>query len=162
MSVGGTRSAMQNCNAATAVIHMEYSLAKGKIISSVQDEESSWGKFNHKMMLSTFHLRFILRNECYSFNVSKWYLIDPIWSKWCMSLDLLAHVLCACIFKDERVIVYKWVSVVMCEVASVLQSKSIKLLRDVATGPILSLTKDHMSTFPGLWWYPMIQMQELL
>ena len=41
-----------------------------------------------------------------------------------MSLDLLVHALCACIFKGERVIVYKWLSVVhlvMHEVAIVLQ-----------------------------------------
>ena len=49
--------------------------------------------------------------------------------------------------QNERVIVYRWVSVVhlvMCEVAIVLQSKSIKLFRDVATGPNVSLTTDHM------------------
>ena len=41
----------------------------------------------------------------------------------------------------------KWLSVVhmvMCEVAIVLHSKSIKLFRDAATGPNLSLTTDHM------------------
>ena len=32
----------------------------------------------------------------------------------------------------------------MCEAAIVLQSKSIKLFSDVATGPNLSLTTDHM------------------
>ena len=75
-------------------------------------------------------------------------LIDPIKSKWCVSLDLLACMPYACASsKGERVIVYKWLSVVhlvMCEVAIVLQSKSIKLFRDVATGPNLSLTTDHM------------------
>ena len=42
---------------------------------------------------------------------------------------------------------YKWVSVVhrvMREAAIVLQSKSIKLFRYVATGPDLSLTAGHM------------------
>ena len=42
-----------------------------------------------------------------------------------MSLDLLVHALCVCIFKDERVTLYKWVSVVhlmMCEAAIALQS----------------------------------------
>ena len=45
------------------------------------------------------------------------------------------------------VIVFKWLSMVhlmMCEVAIVLQSKSIKLFSDVATVPNLSLTTDHM------------------
>ena len=99
------------------------------------------------MMLCIFHLRFILRVESNSINVSKWCLIDPIQSKWCMSIDLLAHAICTCDFKDERVSVYKCVSVVhlvRCEAAIVLQSKSIKLFRDVATGPNLSLTTDHM------------------
>ena len=67
-----------------------------------------------------------------------------------MSLDLLAHALCACILKDERVNACKWVSVVMCEVAIVLQSKSIKLFRDVATGPNLSLTTNHTSLLCSL------------
>ena len=74
-------------------------------------------------------------------------LIDPIKSKWCMSIDLLVHAICTCVFKGERINVYKWVSVVqlvMSEVVIVLQSKSIKLFRDVATGPKLSLTTDHM------------------
>ena len=64
-----------------------------------------------------------------------------------MSIDLLVYAICACNFKDERAIVYKRVSVVylvMCEVAIVLQSKSIKLFRNVATGPNLSLTTDHI------------------
>ena len=52
-----------------------------------------------------------------------------------MSLDLLACTLCACSFKEERVNVGKWVSVVMCEAAIVLQSKSIKLFGDVTAGP---------------------------
>ena len=64
-----------------------------------------------------------------------------------MSIDLLVYAICAYILKGERVIVCKSVSVVhmvMCEVAIVLQSKSIKLFRDVATGPNLILTTDHM------------------
>ena len=50
-------------------------------------------------------------------------------------------------FKGERVIVYKWVLVVqllMSEAAIVLHNKSTKLFRDVATGPNLSLTTDHI------------------
>ena len=39
---------------------------------------------------------------------------------------------------------YAHVVVVLCEVAIVLQSKSIKLFRDSATGPNLSLTTAHM------------------
>ena len=73
--------------------------------------------------------------------------MDPIRSKWHMSIDMLACTLCACIFKGERVIVCKWVSVVhlvMCEAAIVLQSKSIKLFKGVTTGPKLSLPTDHM------------------
>ena len=52
--------------------------------------------------------------------------------KWHVSLDVLACAICACIFKDEGVNVYKWVSVVhmmVCEVAIVLQSKSIKTVK---------------------------------
>ena len=64
-----------------------------------------------------------------------------------MPFDLLLHAICMSVFKGERVIVYKWVSVVhmvMCEVAIVLQSMSVKLHRFIATGPNLSLTTDHM------------------
>ena len=112
------------------------------------------------MMLCTFHLRFILRVESNSINVLKWCLIDLIRSKWHVSIDLLACAICACIFKDESVIVYKWVSVVhmvMCEAIIVLQSKSIKLFRDVTTGPNLSLTTDHIFLmhsldFGGIQW----------
>ena len=92
-------------------------------------------------------LRFILTVESNSVNVSKWCLMDRIRSKWHMSIDLLVGGICTCIFKGERVIVFKWLSVVhlvMCEVATVLQSFSIKLFRDVTTGPNLSLTTDHM------------------
>ena len=70
-----------------------------------------------------------------------------------MSLDLLAHAICACVFKGERINVYKWVTVahlVMCEVAIVLKSKSIKLFRDVATGPNLSCTRGHMFVLHSL------------
>ena len=64
-----------------------------------------------------------------------------------MSIDLLACAICMCIFKGERVSACRWVLVVhlvMCEVAIILQSKNIKLFRDVATGPNLRLTTDHM------------------
>ena len=49
--------------------------------------------------------------------------------------------------QGNKVVVFKWLSVVhmvVCEVAIILQSKSIKLFRDAATGPNLSLTTDHM------------------
>ena len=74
-------------------------------------------------------------------------MMDPIRSKWCVSIDLLGHAICTCIFKGGIVIVFKWLSVVylvMCEAAILLQSKSIKLFRDVATDLNLSLTTDHM------------------
>ena len=48
---------------------------------------------------------------------------------------------------NVKVIVCKWLSavhLVMCEAAIVFQSKSIKPFRDVANGPKLSLTTDHM------------------
>ena len=73
--------------------------------------------------------------------------MDPIRSKWHVSIDLLACDICACLFKGESVIVFKWLSLVhllICEVAAVLQSNSIKLFRYTATGPNLSLTTDHM------------------
>ena len=73
--------------------------------------------------------------------------MDPIRSKRCSSIELLVHAICACIIKGESVIVVKWLSVVdmsMCEVAIVLHSKSIKLFREPATGPNLSLRTDHM------------------
>ena len=64
-----------------------------------------------------------------------------------MSFDLWAHAFCACFFKGERcycsVIDYQVVHmflVVLCEVAIVLQDKSINFFRDAATDPILSLT----------------------
>ena len=62
---------------------------------------------------------------------------------------------------------FEWLSavhMVVCEVAIVLQSKSIKLFRDSATGPNLSLTTDPyvLIAFPGFWLYPMIFMLELL
>ena len=98
-------------------------------------------------MLCTFLLRFILGIESRIINVSKWCLNDPVRSKWHVSIDLLAHAICTCHFKGERSMVCKWVllvHLVMFEMAIVLQSKSIKLFRDVATGPNLSLTTDHM------------------
>ena len=55
--------------------------------------------------------------------------------------------------KVRSVIVFKWLSVVHmveCEAAIVLQSKPIKLFRDVATGPNLSLTTDHMCLLHSL------------
>ena len=73
--------------------------------------------------------------------------MDSIRSKWHVSIDLLAHAICTYVFNGEGVIVCKWVSVVhlvMCEVTIVLQSKYIKLFRDVATDSNLRLTTDHM------------------
>ena len=71
-------------------------------------------------------------------------------SKRHISIDLLACAICLCFFKSESVIV-PWmvvscahVVVVLYEVATVLQSKSITVFRDTATGPNLSLTTDHM------------------
>ena len=58
--------------------------------------------------------------------------MDPVRSKWCASIDLLACAICMYFFKGESVTVFKWLSVVhmvVCEVAIVLQSKSIILLR---------------------------------
>ena len=42
------------------------------------------------------------------------------------------------------------VPVVFCEVAIVLQSNSINLFRDTATGPILGLTTNHMCLLHSL------------
>ena len=129
-------------------------------MSSIHNEESSWGKLNYRLILCTSLLRFILSVESNSVNVSKWCLLDPIRSKWCMSIDLLVCAICACLFKGERVIVCKCISVVhmvMCEVAIILQSKFIKLFRGVATGPNLSRTTDHVFLlcfldFGGIQW----------
>ena len=84
---------------------------------------------------------------------SKWYLIDPTKSKWCVSLDLLVHAICMCIFKVERV------GGVSVDVWSGYHpsNKFIKLYRGFATGPNLSLTTDHMSlscslAFGGIQW----------
>ena len=99
------------------------------------------------MILCTSSPEIYMRFESNSMNGSKGCLIDQIRSKWCSSIELLDHAICACFFKGESVIVVKWLSVVhmvVCEVAIVLQSKSIKLFRDTATGPNLSLTTDHM------------------
>ena len=106
------------------------------------------------------HLRFMLRVESNSVNVCKWCMMDQIRSKWHMSIDLLVHAICAFIFKGERFVVFKWlamIQLVKCEVATALQSKSIKLFRDVFTGPNLSLTTDHMFLlhsldFGGIQW----------
>ena len=52
---------------------------------------------------------------------------------------------------------------VVCEAAIVLQSESIKLFRDAATGPNLSLTTDLCAyCVPWIWLYPVIWKQELL
>ena len=78
----------------------------------------------------------------------------------------ILHVL----LQRQKVLLFcNWLSscahvlVVLCEVAIVLQKKSINLFRDIATGPILSLTTNHMfMTLSGFWnLYPMIWMQEL-
>ena len=67
-----------------------------------------------------------------------------------MSFDLWSHAFCMCIFNGERcfcsVIDYQvaHVLVVLCEMAIVLQSKSINLFRDAVIGPILRLTTNHM------------------
>ena len=55
------------------------------------------------------------------------------------------------------------VHMVMCKVAIVLQSKSIKLFKDVATDPNLGLYNRPyvLISVSGIGWYPMIQMQEL-
>ena len=93
------------------------------------------------------HLRFILKAESNSMNGSKWCLMYPVRSKWCESMDLMACAIYTYFFKGERVIVFKWLSVVhmvVCEMAIVLQSKSIKLFGDAANGSNISLTTDHM------------------
>ena len=49
--------------------------------------------------------------------------------------------------KVKSIIVFEWLSgvhMVVCKAAIILQSKSTKLFMDVATGPDLSLTTDHM------------------
>ena len=58
-----------------------------------------------------------------------------------------------CFFKGWSVIVFEWLSVVhlvVCAEAIILQSKSIKLFRDAATGLTLSLTTDHMCLLHSL------------
>ena len=73
--------------------------------------------------------------------------MDPVRNRWHSSIDLFIDAICACFFKGESVIVFKWLSVVgmvVGEVAIVFQIKSIKLFRDAATGPNLSLITDNM------------------
>ena len=72
-----------------------------------------------------------------------------------ISIDLLAHVICTCFFKGEKVIVFKWllvVHMVVCEVPIVLQSKFIKLFRDAAIGPnYKSYNRPYvLISFPGI------------
>ena len=69
-------------------------------------------------MLCIFHPKFPLRVEGSSINVSKWCVINPVKSKWCMSLDLLVCAICVCIFKGERVNVHKWLSVLQQTICS--------------------------------------------
>ena len=65
---------------------------------------------------------------------------------WSMSTWLL----CMLLQRQKLVLFCNWllscthVLVVLCEAAIVLQSKSINLFRDAATGPILSLTTNHV------------------
>ena len=66
-----------HCSAATAVFHMENSLANGQYVSSIHNEECSWGKLNYRMILCTSPLRFIFRVESNSMNVFKWCMMDP-------------------------------------------------------------------------------------
>ena len=97
------------------------------------------------MILCTSTSEFLYWSD--SVNRSKWCLMDPVRGKWCISIDLLACAISACFFKGNKVVLFKWLSIVhmvVCEVAIVLQSKSIKLFKDAATGPNLSLTTDHM------------------
>ena len=73
-------------------------------------------------------------------------MMDSIRSMCHVSFVLLVCAICACVFKGERFIVFKWLSVVhmvMCEAATVFQNRSIKLFRYIATGPNLSLTTYH-------------------
>ena len=76
--------------------------------------------------------------------------------KWHMSFDLWACTICACFCKGESVIVL-WLNircahvvVVLCKAAIVLQNKYINFFRDVATGPTLSLTTNHMRSLHSL------------
>ena len=77
--------------------------------------------------------------------------------KWYMSFDLWVCAFCICFFKGERcycfVIDYQVAHiflVVLCEAAIVIQSKSINPFMDAATGPILSLTTNHVCLLHSL------------
>ena len=97
-------------------------------------------------------LRFTLVVESNSMNGSKWCLMDPNWQTEVIGAYPLIcwHVPYACASSKVKVLLcFEWLSavhmvVVLCEAAIVLQSKSIKLFRDAAAGPNLSLTTDHM------------------
>ena len=78
----------------------------------------------------------------------KWCLTDPdLWTEVSGVCPLICQCVsfCMCLFKGESVIVswltisFPCVVVVQCEVAIVLQSKSINLFRDTETGPNLSV-----------------------
>ena len=86
-----------------------------------------------------------------------WWIQVVSLSKWWVSLDLYAHAFYACFFKGEEVLLFcNWrsrcthVLFVMCDTAIGLQSKSINPFKDAATGPILSLTTDHMCLLHSL------------
>ena len=70
---------------------------------------------------------------------------------WKEMMYVLWCAFCVCLFKSKKVLLFcNWLSscahvlVALCEAAIVLQRKSINLFKDAATGPVLSLTTNHM------------------
>ena len=105
-------------------------------------------------MLCSYYAGFILVSESISMKMSKWCLMDP---NCCTEGSDACPLICGVMpsvhafFKGEKVLLFcNWLSrcahvlVVLYEVAIVLQSKSINLFRDAATGQILSLATNHM------------------
>ena len=87
---------------------------------------------------------FPIKNRWHVFLESIWCMIDP---RWCISLDQLMCMPYACASSKWReLLCISGLHLLMWEVAIVLQISPSNLCRGVASGPNLSLTRDHMSS----------------
>ena len=148
----GLRSSVQNCSAATVAFYMEYFHAKGQYCEASMVLVCRWNK-NHGMMDDSEFL------GIYS-SWRHWHERVPIciwwiWVGWsyplaCKSFDVVAHASCVCI--SSKVKIFCFLSVTLgvhmldCGIKWLLSFnyKSVISLRDAVTGPILSLTTNHV------------------
>ena len=158
LRVWGLRSAIQNWSAATTAFHIEYSLANDQYwVASMMKScgEVSVESWNDTMYI--FFWGFTLVVESISVIGSKWCSMDPNWWTGVSGMYTLIcwHMPYVHLSSKVKVLLclngyqlYTWWCV---KWLFVFQSKSIKLFRDAATGPNLSLTTDVMCLLHVPW-----------